>query len=643
MTLFRQIYALLFGLFLLTITSLAYIQITQTQRFLTKQMHSEINNASHSLGLMLTPVLEAGDNSAADTLVNVIFEGGYYQQIKLTWLVDGTQQLWVHPMQVNEVPQWFIDLGIFHTIKKETVITSGWLQLAKLEITAHPGLAYNELWQIISNTVILFAVLFLIAILLARLGLTWILRPLNQLSQHAEKIALRQFGPELPTPKTRELKHLVIAFNNMSTQLKQVFNSLDSEVSELRNKNLVDQVSNLPNRQYMVSRLTSWLSEPSSGALFLAKFGWLEEVHRKYGYQVRDETIRLLAEKLHHHLDDISPSVVTRIAAYEFAFIVGDQEHEQLTKYLQTLIRTVNQEVTKAGGKPNENFAIGIAERTPQSTVSEILSQADNALQRATMTHRVFTWFENNNKQIFSREQWRKHLTHAIENKQFHFKWQPVLLTTNNEICQREIYCQLHIEGNTVPAGQFMTYVELLSIGTILDRCLIESLNDKHIFDKNFEPVAINLTIESIASYDFHQWLKQFLRNHSHPERICFEIPETCVYNDLSACKHLCHIIRDCGAHFGIDHFGRQFGSMNYLQHLHPSYVKLDQSFAHIEDNYNNNELCRALVNVAKGLDIQVIVTGVQTKAVIEQFEKLRLDAYQGFIMPPVAIDEDNH
>ena len=77
---------------------------------------------------------------------------------------------------------------------------------------------------------------------------------------------------------------------------------------------------------------------------------------------------------------------------------------------------------------------------------------------------------------------------------------------------------------------------------------------------------------------------------------------------------------------------------MAYLQSLRPHYVKLDQSFAYIEDNQHNSELCRALVNVAKGLDIQVIVTGIQEKQQLSRFTELRVDAYQVFISPPVNV-----
>ncbi|MCU7375976.1 GGDEF domain-containing protein [Paucibacter sp. O1-1] len=136
-------------------------------------------------------------------------------------------------------------------------------------------------------------------------------------------------------PKAKELKELVDAFNSMSAQLKQVL-AHSTKKYQPYTKNLVDQVSGLPNRQYIVSRINGWLSEPSTGALYLVKMDWLEDVHSKYGFQVRDETIAILSEKLQQHQDEIAHSVIARIAAYEFAFLVEDGcEHDQLTKYLQ--------------------------------------------------------------------------------------------------------------------------------------------------------------------------------------------------------------------------------------------------------------------------------------------------------------------
>jgi hypothetical protein len=110
MTLFREINSLLFALFLLVMTSLVYFQFTQTRDFMNQQMDSDLNNTITSLGLMLRPHLETGDVATAETLVNVIFEGGFYRKVTLKWLVDGKEQIWENPIVIEGVPPWFINL-----------------------------------------------------------------------------------------------------------------------------------------------------------------------------------------------------------------------------------------------------------------------------------------------------------------------------------------------------------------------------------------------------------------------------------------------------------------------------------------------------------------------------------------------------
>ena len=47
---------------------------------------------------MLQPHIETGDVATAETLVNVIFEGGFYRKVTLKWLVDGKEQVWENPV-----------------------------------------------------------------------------------------------------------------------------------------------------------------------------------------------------------------------------------------------------------------------------------------------------------------------------------------------------------------------------------------------------------------------------------------------------------------------------------------------------------------------------------------------------------------
>ena len=571
MTLFQQINSLLFGLFLLVMSSIVYFQFSETKDFMTQQMTSDLNNTSTSLSLMLKPHLETGDLVGAETLINVIFEGGFYRRVTLTWLVDNQTQTWENPIKFEGVPSWFSNLGLFEAQTKESLITSGWMQLATLEIEAHPGLGYRELWRIMNDTLLILSILFILSLIVLRLRLARILKPLNEIAEHAKGIAEQKFHKDMPLPSTSELKDVVISINSMSTQLKKVFTTLDNEVDSLRKDSLVDRVSNLPNRQYLSAQLNGWLNEPGHGGLILAKFDWLEEIHSKYGYQVRDETIKVLADSMQKKLPKVAESIIARIANNEFAFLITKGEQEQITSYVQTLVRVINQEMSKAGCEPNNNFYLGVSSRDGNMKPSELMSQSDNALQQATKEKRTIQWFDNKKQQKFSREEWRTKLTHSINNNRFVFQWQPVHKMNSNEVIQREVYCRLNIDGQVLNAGVFMPYVELLSLGNQLDKYILKSIINNNVLAKTHEPIAVNLTSDSVKDTTFHQWLALFLQSATNSHKIQFEIPESVVSSHLAECIALCETIKEYGSNFGIDQCGRRIGSLNYLQQIKPT------------------------------------------------------------------------
>jgi len=635
MTLFRQINSLLFGLFLLVMTSLVYFQFSQAKDFMSKQMESDLNNTMTSLGLMLQPHIETGDIASAETLVNVIFEGGFYRKVTLTWLVDGKEQVWENPVVIEGVPQWLVDLDLFEVQKKQSTITSGWLQLATLEIEGHPALGYQELWRIMNDTLMILSFLFILSIIVLRLRLNRILKPLNKMAVQAKEIAQRKFGDDIEMPKTIELQELVTAINLMSGQLKNVFTTLEAEVSELKENKFIDQVSHLPNRQYLSAQMNNWLNEPGYGGLILAKFDWLEEVYSKYGYQGRDEIIKALSSRMKEELPEIADSIIARIANTEFAFLITKAEHHQIEKYLQTLIRIINQEITKAGCLANDKFYLGVSQRFDNMQPSDLMSQTDNALQQAYRENKISHWIDAEQPQKYSRAQWRSKLEDSISNYHFIFQWQPVLNMNTKEVIHREIYCRLSIDESIVTAAEFMPFIELLSLGSQLDKCLLETIEQQHILAIEPQPIAINLSHDSLLDANFAIWLGQFLRKASHVDRMLFEIPESALLSSFEQCNNIVQVIKAAGAKIGIDHCGRQIGSLDYLQKLQPDYIKLDQSFTFYDKLNQSNELCRALMNVAKGLNIEVIITGVEDQEQLTNFTGLKANGYQGYISAP--------
>lgn len=643
MTLFNQIRSFLFGLFLLVMFSLVYFQFTQTKEFMDTQIESDLNNTTHALSLMLKPHLETGDIAAAETVINVIFEGGFYKKVSLTWLSDQTTQKWENPILVDGVPDWFLGLDLFEQKNTTSTINNGWMQLATLEIEANPAIGYRQLWNVMSDTLLILFALLAASLIVLQLRLTKILTPLHRVASQAKLIAKREFQPDLALPETTELKEVVLAMNSMSKQLQNVFSQLDKEVVTLKNDKLTDSVSQLPNRLFLNAQLQSWIVDPGYGGVLIARLDWLETIHKELGYQVRDNTIRVLAKEMQETLPNIAPCIIARISKREFAFLVTKATSEQLKKYLQNLIRLINQ-ARQNTHATSQGFAIGMASRTDDITASQLLANADNALKQALEEDKVSHYYQNDEKQGITISQWQEHLQEAIEERQFLLQWHPAISFKTNDILHREIYTRLDINGELIRAAQFMPNIEHLALGSQFDKSLLEAISANAKI--NQQRVAINITQDSIVDDEFHLWLDLFLSRQNDATQFYFEVRESTVLTHPELSLHFSNIIKDHGANIGIDNCGREMGSLVYLQTIKPNYVKLDQSLScnpkskmEMGELQEQLELTQAVVKTARGLDIDVIITGVEDNEQLDIVSELQATGYQGFITAPSDIN----
>lgn len=128
------------------------IEFNTTRSNLEQQQRSEVSNTINTVGLALAPYLEKKDTIAAESVINALFDGSTYSVVRLIFLDDDTQIVRSYPVKPNRVPQWFTELNLFEPIHERRVVTSGWLQLAEVEIISHPGEAYIQLWQALLMT-----------------------------------------------------------------------------------------------------------------------------------------------------------------------------------------------------------------------------------------------------------------------------------------------------------------------------------------------------------------------------------------------------------------------------------------------------------------------------------------------------------
>ncbi|CSC36716.1 GGDEF and EAL domain-containing protein [Vibrio cholerae] len=148
------------------------------------------------------------------------------------------------------------------------------------------------------------------------------------------------------------------------------------------------------------------------------------------------------------------------------------------------------------------------------------------------------------------------------------------------------------------------------------------------------DPLAINIAQGSISQPSFIRWISQTLSKHlSVANLLHFEIPEGCFVNEPHYTALFCNAVRNAGADFGVDNYGRNFQSLDYINEFRPKYVKLDYLFTHHLDDERQKFTLTSISRTAHNLGITTIASRVETQTQLDFLSEHFIEVFQGFIV----------
>ncbi|OOE37977.1 GGDEF domain-containing protein [Salinivibrio kushneri] len=635
MTLFNQIFSWMLVIFFCIVLAVFGIELNTTRNFLLNQQTSDVNNTVNSMGLALAPYLESDDKVAAESVINAFFDGGFYREVNLTLLSDNSEIVREYPVQIQGVPQWFIDLDIFPVITEKQTITSGWMQLAEVEVVAHPGYAYKQLWKSFVQLGTIMVVIFLVASVIIAWQLQRSLRPLARITAKAGEIAKNKFGDPIPLPPTTELKTVVNAINVMTDQLKNYFEQQAKEADRLRKTAYRDAVSGLGNRSFYVGQLKSWLTESGVGGMALIKVDLIGEAYKNHGFEAGDRVVEQFANNLTTTIISDDNMTAARLSKDEFVILAPNSDPDDLRLLGESVLAMVVDMQADPTGLTPPKVAVGLAiNGGGNQDASVLLSQADNALSQARNTpeHPVVLIDQSIGDAAMGKQQWKALLHEAVAQELFVFKYQPATDSESNRLHQ-EVFSAIEKDDQYYGAGHFLGAVEQLQLGETLDKYVITHVLKTLSQDASVGPLAVNLTLSSVTNASFIRWLGTTLYQHRKlAGQLLFEIPEVAFVRHADHTGLLIDQIRQAGFQFGVDNYGRNFQSLDYLQRFKPDYVKIDFAYtSHIEDDAQGHVLA-SICRTAHNLNITTIATRVETDAQLAHLSELFVNGFQGYI-----------
>jgi EAL domain-containing protein (putative c-di-GMP-specific phosphodiesterase class I) len=219
--------------------------------------------------------------------------------------------------------------------------------------------------------------------------------------------------------------------------------------------------------------------------------------------------------------------------------------------------------------------------------------------------------------------------------------YQPVIDAKNFNICGAEMLLRWnHPTKGILSPGDFLDDVEELGFLSEIDsesrhsacKQLAEWRLNK-LVDDNFR-LAINAGEQSLKDESFQTSIKSDLDNAGLTGNcLSIEVTEGVLVSDFDKTSMILNKIKKFGVNVAIDDFGTGYSSMAYLKWLPASILKVDRSFVqNVPDSASDCRVLKAIITLAKSLDLDVIVEGVETVEQARLCCQYGADMFQGYL-----------
>jgi diguanylate cyclase (GGDEF)-like protein len=645
MTLYRQLIIFTLVLFLVLFAGTWFAKLKSTRSFLVDQLESHAQDTATSLGLSISQYVMEDDMAAVESMVNAVFDRGYYRTIRFVDTKGSVLIERVLNVTIENVPQWFIRLVPLKTPETNANVMSGWRQAGTIYVKSHPGYAYKTLWEDVVRVTIWFAACGIFVLIVGGLGLRVLLKPLHLVERQADAICRKKYEIQEPLPWTKELRRVVEAMNRMTHKVKEMFEEQAAQAERLREHAYIDPLTGLGNRRYFESQMTARLDRRDSitkGVVFLIQIHDLQELNRDRGFQAGDELLRRVATLVRDSTEQYVNRVLARLTGGDFGIFLPDVAPWDAEPIAASVANKLGQLATAQVTLTDNVGHVGACTYDCSTTLGRLLSEADLALRAAQQAGpnrwaiRAIT--EETEKMPLGQQQWKDALEKALQERRISLDAQRVVKPDDvHHVLHLEVFSRIIEEsGNLLSAGVFMPFAARLGLVSALDRIVLEEVMRLNRNTIGVDTVAVNISPASLQDDSFQQWVYASLKNlSSDVPRILFEFPEFSAVQSLSLVKAFSRHVREYGHGMGLDHYGQSFSHLGYLQSLQPDYVKIDRAYTgELKDEESDSRFfIGSLCSVAHSLDIVVIAEGVETDHQWQILKGLNLDAIQGYVI----------
>lgn len=456
------------------------------------------------------------------------------------------------------------------------------------------------------------------------------------LSKPFDSIAVKQMALSLSRKWTlhEEERHQLQLLEREATQRRESESRLHAMIHR-------DRLTGLGNRHQLDLSLRAAI-EVARGrhtrfALYTVNLERFNEIIDTLGYQIGDQLIRQVAERLQQGWGEIGS--LFRHGDHELSLLVPQiYSLEEPRRTAERLLESFTASFDIAELSIDVQASVGIVVFPDHGNSSDTLFRhGDITSTYARHSELGYCYYdESMNRYSPQRLMLLSDLKSAIQQNDLLLYFQPKLNLANRTVCAAEALIRwAHPVLGFVPPASFIPIAEQCGLIKPLTRWVLRRVARQwcewHAQGLDLD-VIVNLTAYDLQDGELYRRIEEILSEEGMPlERLSLDISERAVMHDREQAVTTLVPIRDMGVKITLDNFGTGYSSLAYLKNLPVGEIKIDASFTeNLQAHANEYAIVRSMVELGHNLGLSVSAEGVSSAEVLEILVEFGCDCAQG-------------
>ena len=414
-----------------------------------------------------------------------------------------------------------------------------------------------------------------------------------------------------------------------------------------------DALTALPNRSSLAGYIEAAVAEAAAApgralgsfALMVVDLDHFRQFNATLGHALGDRVLQHVAERLQGCLRD--DDRLARIGGDQFGVLLAGADAQAAEATARRMLNVVAQPCNLEGPSFTLTCSIGIALAPAHGrSADELTRHAEAAMRLVKRAGRANVRLHQMRAEVDRRSHMM--LDHAMRQAlvsgRFRLAYQPQVALADGAVVGAEALLRWRDpELGEISPGRFIPVAEesgfIVDIG---DWVLAQAVRQATLWAQQGRPVqvAVNVSALQFQQAQFVERVASVLAVSGLPPHLLeLELTESILVHDADEALSRLQALKRLGVHMSIDDFGTGYSSLAYLKRFPIGKLKIDRSFVQgLPGDETDAGIVRAILQMARALDLRVIAEGVETEQQREFLVREGCAEMQGFLYAP-ALD----